>query len=445
MALLFIDGVGYTDFGRSDYKYLWAHYPFEFGTPYYGARSNFWDPSIGSGPGWSSGTRSGLIDSGPYPGTYSLHMQSADPIWYESAYMGVGGSTTSTDFIVGMWLYPINIVGSKTFLVFLGNFAPPNLGQYFVIQARSDGKIVFSPSPGPNLNNNAGQFGVLSTFAHWPFPSDGSAPGVSVANIPINSGPPTPGSARGWTHMCMQIHFNRGDGFVKLWINGCLDIQGSGLDLAPGSNLITPCWASQDGSELCVSQFVIQDTSGSQNNSNVSPFAAIQTVFPTSDVLNNWSGGGYSQVNGNPGPNSSFVSLPSLASPDELFGFPALAASPQVLGVACNMALLAPTQQVAGIFQVPSKATVPITPNIAPPGAPPGWPSEGVGTTWTRQAISEINPWTGAPWTIADISAAAWGVRGIAGISEQVYQYFLEVLWQTGPAQCGGGSYLYGQ
>src|SRR5271170_4496788 len=97
--LRFTDSFAYTDWARAATKYLWAYRP--SGPEFYQAGSNFWNLSApNGGPGWASGTNSGYVDVGPYPGTASLHMQSADPMWYRSAYMG---PSPGFDWFVGMW------------------------------------------------------------------------------------------------------------------------------------------------------------------------------------------------------------------------------------------------------------------------------------------------------------------------------------------------------
>ncbi len=427
------DSFAYTDFSHADLKTIIPQFPPGFGAPNWGPRSGYWDPTkpVG-GPGWSGGSKSGLIDSGPYPGTYSLHMQGAAPIWYRCYYMG---PTRGDDWIVARWIYPINIVGTKSFVLFQQNTNSPNFSTVFGMQVRDDGKIVLNPQDNSNCNFFPALFDSPSFFQHWPTPTDGPAFAVSNATIPINTTGPTPGSAKGWTHVCLQVHFDPvvGGGRLKLWINGCLDLSGATLNMPIGANLITDTWNSTDGSELCSSQIVICDPSGPYNNSNVSQFATIQTVFPTSDVTTGWSGG-YALVNSNPGPTPPGVNLITLATPDDLFGIPPLPATPQVLGVNLNMAMTAPTQTATGAFQVSGHIAVQINPTLDPL----------IGSPWTRQSITETNPFTGTPWTIDDINAAAWGMRGIAGTGTNVQQFFLEVLTQTGPATCGG-SYSYGQ
>lgn len=432
MALRFTESFAYTDFNHVASKYMTPYAPPGFGTPPFHGGSNFWDPTkpVG-GPGWSSGSRSGSIDVGPYPGTSSLHMGATAPIWYRCAYMG---PARENDWIVACWIYPINISGTHSFLLLQQNTDAPNYGTLFGMQVRDDGKIVLNPQPDNNANEFPALFDQPSFFPHWPTPTDGPAFAVSNTTIPINGTSPTPGSAKGWTHVCLQVHFDPAGGFLKLWINGCLDLHGVNLNLPVGVNLITPVWESIDGSELCISQFVICDTSGPDNNSNVSPFATIQTPFPVSDVVTGWSGG-FALVNGNPGPTPPGINLLTLATPDDLFGIAPVTAAPQVLGVSINFALTAPTQTVAGLVQVLSHISTQVGPSLGPV----------LDDQWTRQAITETNPFTGLPWTVADINAAAWGIRGLIGTNENVEQFFLEVLTQTGPAICGGGSYIVGQ
>jgi hypothetical protein len=441
VSALFFDGHGYCDFTRADYKYQINDNTF-VPTP----RSAFWPyPSAHFGPaGPVSGSRAGSIDVGPYPGTFSLHMQATNPWWWRNWY----SPSPISDPIVAMWLYPMNISGTHTFLTYGNNLDYPNLGQSFVVQIRDDGKIIIAPSPNPNLFSSPQLFGVPDIFPHWPTITHGPNVGISTATLPINTAPPD-GTLKGWSHICLVLHYSPsiGQATAQLFVNGCLDLSGTSLNLTAAPNLITPVWLSTDGSELCVSQFVICDKSGSQNNTNVSPFAAIQTSFPTSNVTNDWSGGGFSVVNSNPGPPASgYLTLTTLASPDELFGIAALSPVPQVLGVAVNLCVNGPGQTLAGLFKKATKTPVAITPYLAPTynNTPPAQIGDTAGF-WTRQSITELDPWTGKPWLIADISAAAWGMRGIVGTGEQVSQVFTETLWQTGPAQCGGGSYAYGQ
>ena len=315
------------------------------------------------------------------------------------------------------------------------------------MQIRDDGKVIVGPSPNPNLFANPQLFGVPAPWAHWPTVTDPPTLAISTGNITLNTAPPTPGSATGWSHLCLVVHYSPtlGDASVQFYLNGCLDMSGTGLNLTAGANMITPTWFGNDSSELCISQFIICDKAGSVNNTNVSQFAQIQTVFPSSDVLTGWSGG-YALVDGNPGPGLTFITLPSLAQPDNLFGIPPLSATPQVLGVATSMCISGPGQTLTGLFKKFGKIAYSLTPPLSPLAytVPPSQ-TGNISGFYTRQTFLEIDPWTSAPLLISDINAAAWGLRGLIGTGEDVSQYFLEVLCQTGPAVCGGGSYAYGQ
>ncbi len=444
MALLSANSWNYCDFARSDKKTIQiaqnsgGHYVPSLGGAY-------WSLTTG-GP--TTGTKTGSIGPGPYPGTSSLHLQQSNPVWYACNYFG---QSLNSNFIVGRWIYPMHITGTKTIIAWQEALNFPNYGQTFIVQIRSDGKVIIAPSidGNPNLNNfglgSAPKFGAPAPFSHFPGPSDGPTLGISNRTIPINTVAPTPGSTRGWTHISIQLHCSPtpGSASCKLYINGCLDLNGTGQTFNRGSNLITDIWDNASGpDELYTSQSIICDASGSYNNTNVSPFAVIRTVFPTSDVLTGWAsttGAGYTSVNDNPGPGTNNINLATLATPDELFGVPASVGSAGVLGVCLNICQNAPTQTMQGLLKK-AGSTVAVG-LLKPVGGPTG---DGSGTIanlsglYTRQAISEVNPLTGNPWTDADINATAWGVRGVTGISEQVGQLFLEVVSQSGPAQCGG-------
>lgn len=416
----------YCNFGQGvdDLKYLW----YDANTsPVYHAGSNFWDQTqpIFTGPAWTAGTRTGLIDVGPYPGTFSLHLKQASPIWAGSFYLG---PTRQASWIVGLWVYPINFSGQHTILVWQNSDDAPNYGSTFSLGITQDGHIQLMQSANPNINVAPAYFD--------PAHAGGVVVLTSDQVCAINVAPPTAGSLKGWTHISVVLSLQgAGTGSAKLYVNGCNDAQVSGLTVV-AANLLTLMWLNPSGpDEICLSQYIVCDSTGTHNNSNVSQFATIQTPFPNSDAVAQWlstAGSGYGAVNSNPGPGSNYIYLPSLANPNELFGITPASAVTQVVAVTLNLSLLAATQSVAGLFHVSGKAQYPITPSILPL----------VAGQITRQAISELNPWTGSTWNIADINSTTWGVRGISGIDEQMAQFFLEVIGQSGPAMCGG-SYAY--
>lgn len=431
--LVHSDSLAYCTFAKSALKRFWYDIR---NTPVFTAGASWWDETrpFLSGPAWTgTGTLTGLIDVGPYPGTSSLHFKQATPLYAQSIY---AGPNFKSSWIPGLWVYCKNFTTTHTILVWQNSVIAVNYGTVYSLGIRPDGKVVLNLSAGPNVNVDPASFD--------PQNKGGILQLVSNQAVTMNTIDPTPGSLRGWSHICCNANLLAGvAGNARLFINGCNDSFVSGQNYA-GANLLTLMWNNPSGpDEICISQLIVNDNSGTNNNTQVSQYATMQVPFPNSDALAQWSSTqptGYQAVDGNPGPGTEFISLPSLANPDELFGFPPVSNVPQVVGVAINLSMLANSvQSVAGLYQVSGHSATP-TPTIAVPSYG-GFPV-GVSDAWTQQAFSELNPWTGLPWTIADINAAKWGVRGISGINEEIGQSFLEVIGQTGPANCGG-SYAY--
>ncbi len=240
-----------------------------------------------------------------------------------------------------------------------------------------------------------------------------------------------------WTHICVLVNFLGGSaGNVTLWINGALDIFAGGFNLLTGSKVqtITLCWQNPSaGPEIVMSLPIVFDRLGTTNNTQIRPSTQITPYFPASDVANgSWvpSTGvlNYAMVNGllnAPGGNN--ISLPSLISADELFGIASLGTADPNLALAVNIVSI---QNVSETFQALMKqgATKYLLGSALTASTVQG----------NQQVIVETNPATGLVWKDADISANAWGLRGLTGTGEQVFQLYLEKLWQSGI-----GSYSY--
>jgi hypothetical protein len=295
------------------------------------------------------------------------------------------------------------------------------------------GKLQVWNSAGPNVNVAANMFD--------PAYSGGFPPNVGVILFtsnracPMNTSAPTPGDPTGWTHVCLKGDLRGAPqtGKVQLFINGCPDNFATGN--FTGGNLLTRMWHNETGpDEIYQSQFLVSDSAGPDNTSNISQFARIITLFPTSDVLTGWSAG-FAGVDANPGPPAGLgAGLSTLTSPYDIFGFPSggSAYQSQVPAVALNMSLKAPSAQtIAGIVKNGSPFA---TATLA------ALQNTGFGTL---QGIMEREPLSSGFWTKALVDACQFGFAGISGTGEFVNQHFLEILTQQGIARCGASAYAY--
>ncbi len=369
---------------------------------------------------WQTGpdTLTGSITTGPFAGTKALRLQQAAPLYY----WGIDLGNRKTWFY-SAWIKPIAIGSTVTFFVIQDDEVIPNLTTTCVLQIDPNGHIIVAPGAGTNVFVFPSDFDRAITSGNFI---------KSAATCPFGS----------WTHVCARFDIpsnaSSGHAVLTLWINGNLDTQRLNVTLpAPlggGSNRCVNCWTSDGSNDMHISQLFFQDNTGSLNNTNVSPTRRITTIFPTSDVDNgNWTplvaGPNYQMVNSAIGPSvSDYVSIASLiGGPDELFGITPLATADSNVAVVVNIAsqlsgsatLQALVKQGATRYLIGSPLTVP-NPVVV------------------QQGIAEVNPATGSAWKDADISAEAWGFRGLTGTGELVEQFFLEKVWEL-PI----GSYSY--
>lgn len=367
--------------------------------------------------GSGANTTTGSIIVGPYPGSSALSLGATDPFYYWPYVQGqVEGAYK--DYIISFWCMPIAIPTTQSIYLVMDNTVPPNLTTTAVVQITPTGQLLLGAGFGDN---------VFVFPAHWAVLNPNAIYIQSKNLLPFNA----------WTHVCMQWHFappgNPPQGRVNLYINGCLDTASNGVGFPTpalgGSNAVGFQFKSDGTSQIAYAEYLVTDTTAPTNNTApISPTAQIDTIFPNANgSLNGWTpsaGTQFSCVNGNPGPGPDHIT----AGTDQTFLIPALTPQKQNLAVALNMALSGVSlQNVAGLFKVPTQSPVAISPNIVATSA-----------VATAQAFTELNLFTGLPWTDAAIAATEWGVRAISGSGEQISQYFLERIWQDGPAECQG-------
>ncbi len=396
--------------------------------------ANSWYKATG---GWGSitggatpHTLTGSIDAGPFPGTFGKRFNEAygppdffgNTGWGQYVDMGAFTGTGEQVWIVGMWVMPHAITSRQTFFIM-------ETGSSATIQVNINaaGKIeLTSPGDQPRMNTLAsGPRGfITSNFA-----------------LPMDE----------WTHVGFRVDCAPaiGGSSMIIYINGCPDAMRFGMNLSSGlpGRYAALVWQAPMGASqsITISQWRINDIHGDLNNSAVDPSEQGLVIFPTSDVVNGWTpntgGSNFSHVNNPAGPNSgSYISLPSLASPDQLFGIDPLLTSDKNIALCLNAATLKATgsqtlqalmSQGASRFLLGSPfSSLALTS-----------PSNVFGIT--TQAPVELNPFTGLPWDDADISADAFGFRGLTGTNERVEQFFLEKVWRPSKVSCGTSSYSY--
>ncbi len=397
--LRFADGFGYCSFAKVGFKY-----------------------TAGAGFFGSSGTLTGSIDPGPYASTSGLTWKvahgGADFVGNTGYVLAVDMGATESTWIAAMWINPNNITSRQTFFALISN-EPPNKLPAMVLHLNAALKLELNAQ---NSGVGSVAYPRINTIA-------GNLVATSAATIPQNA----------WTHICIRCQFLNGSlGRVQLWVNDGLDTDVSGINIGP-TTAVSQAWLPwqtplASTSQITISQLIVCDTLGSVNNAQVSPSTRISTIFPNLDVANgNWTpaaaGSNFSEVNSASGPGAAaYVTLPSLTAPDELFGIPAISTGGTNLAVVVNICSIlsgvatmqALMKQGATKYLLGSVMTVP---NPA---------------AQTLQGIAETNPATSAAWKDSDISADAWGFRGLTGTGENVEQFFLEKVFTLGL-----GSYSY--
>ena len=402
MSLRFVDGFAWSNFTNSTYKYT--------------AGSGFFGGS-GGGP-----TLTGSIDPGPFTNTKGITFKvaagSADGAGNTGWLQAVDLGSTEDTWIAAMWIMPQNLTSRQSFFAFISH-EPPNRLPAMVLHLNAALKLEMN-------SQNSGAGSVAQPHMN-----------TLVADLVATSNYTFPQGV--WTHICIRCQFlNATNGRVQLWVNGSLDTDVSGINIGP-TTAVSQAWLVwqnpvSNPAQITMSQIVVCDINGSINNTRVSPSTTITTIFPSSDVANGgWTpasaGSNFSQVDNTNGPSvGSYVTLPSLAFPDELFGIPALSTTDRNIALVANICSVgtgAPTLQ-ALVQQSATKYLL---------GAPITSPASAA---LTFQGIAETNPATGAAWKDPDISADAFGFRGITGTGENVEQFFLEKVWISGI-----GSYSY--
>ena len=386
MALRFFDGINWCSFAGSVYKYTFA--------------AGF--------QGTGTQTLTGSIDAGPFAGTKGIRYAVANCSvanffgnkgWELDANLGAGAAS----WIVSVWVKPQGITSRQTFYA-LRDQEVPNYNAKMALHINAANKLEIDFQQAPLRMNTL--FGTQHLTSAYTFPDNA------------------------WTHICIAVNFLGGSsGNVTLWINGGMDSFLGGLNLLTSAQVqtVTLCWQNAGSAQITMSTPIVFDTSGAVNNSRISPNARVTTIFPASDVSNGlWmpsgAGGNFAQVN-NPAFNApaSYVTIATLAGDtDEQFGISPLGTTDSNLGLALNTLLIgAGTQTVQGLMKQGATKYLLGSPITAPVAA------------GSYQSIADVNPATGAAWKDSDISADAWGFRALTGTGENVYQFYLEKLWQT--------------
>jgi hypothetical protein len=402
-VIRFTDGSAYCDFLGSQYKYNTLNW----------AGSNPCSDWFSGSPG----TLTGLIDAGPFASTYGITFQQATGTpdffgntgWHQVAQLG---TSSSNIWILSMWVKPENITSRQTFFAFLGATGPPNETGVLALHLNGNNYLELN-TVGSNVRMNT---------------IHGDLAATSINQIPNGQ----------WTHLCIYGNFvtRALGGRIKLWVNGSLDTDVAVPVAFAGAsapvNQAGLLWQNTGAAQITLSQIVVADGLGAVNNSQFFPSTQIATAFPIGDVSTGWtpsSGSqGYLMVNENPGPDgdSTYISLPSLSFPEELFSFPATSSGGIILGVAGNVCVKGASQTLQALQKRAGVSNV-LGNVLTAPAA-----------YQTQQGIADVDPATLEAWTDAHINASSWGVRGLTGINERVSQYYLEKVWAT-PL----GSYSY--
>ncbi len=418
------------DFARRQYKYLW---PRPGSGPLSAAYTAFWPPAV-------PGTMAGSVVSGPFPGTSAIQWGDVSPATFGVDIFGVPIRTfwsqaiqldNRADWFLGKWIMPVAINSAQPIFAMQNNTGAPNLVTQILVQINADMTISIGLTGGNNVYVFKNDYALFNTAAHR-----GTILGTSKKKLTLGA----------WNHISLSMHLVPLSTPAKckmvLYWDGCPEITTANFGLTnSGAAIAAWVWGGSDGSALASSQWVLKDSQGINNNGVVSPKERITGYFPVSDYASSWTpstgGSCAAMVNENPGPDDdgTYMSLPSLAAPNQLFNMASIATSQNVLAVVANAALKAgASQSIGGLLK--KKLT----------GSPVPFGSAivGEGAYTTLQFISEVNPDTGLPWTDAQTDAAAWGVQGVAGSGERVSQFFLEKLWMdTTSYPCGGSSYAY--
>ena len=307
-------------------------------------------------------------------------------------------------WIIGLWILPSGITSRQTFYA-LRDQEVPNFNAKMALHVNAANKLEIDFQQAPLRMNTL--FGTQHA--------------TSNAVIAMDV----------WTHICIVVNFLGGSaGNVTLYINGSQDLFAGGFHLATAqqARTMTLCWQNANvGTEITMSTPVVFDRLGATNNTQIRPNVQISTYFPASDVANgNWTpstaGPNFAMVDGllnTPGGNH--ITLGSLVSPDQLFGIAPLATKDNNLAMAVNLTAIKNTSETFQALVQQGASKYLLGAALTAPAA-----------EQTQQSIADINPATGLAWLDSDISANAWGLRGLTGFGENIYSVYLEKLWQSG-------------
>lgn len=361
----------------------------------------------------SSGTLTGSIVPGPSAGSSAIqfsraHGLPADFYGNTGWYQGVDLAGGARNWIISCWVYPTMIGSRQTFLWLSGVEAPNFLGNC-ALAVNALGQLEVIHFNGDIVMNSLGTINVAST---------GTLPDQQ------------------WSHVCVRfIAPPTATGRITIWINGSLDNDQSLLGLISTAQ-INQCYLvwqnNAAGTSIALSNLIICDDQGVVNNGRIAPQTQIRTISPTSDFDNGgWRrgsgvGSNFSMVDTLSGPGGTYITLPNLSLPDQLFGIDPNTDG-QILGVGSNFAMTNGPGTIEPLVQIGASRYA-IGPSLT------------AITMALVGSLAEGSPASGGAWTDAEINAAAWGARGSGGSGEQVYQMFLEKLWTTGSV---GGSYAF--
>ena len=253
-------------------------------------------------------------------------------------------------------------------------------------------------------------------------------------------------------------------GSVSLYVNDVLDTAHAGNPSVPSvlwagqPDRFNECWGNNSGSGYQFSDLVVSDGQGAANNSRLGP-CQVKMYLPGTDQLAQFTRfpaanpSDASCINEVPGhtssgqaPDGDLSYITSTASGKrDLFTFGYYSGGTFVPGLDCYASIFGLAISVCCRDSFASPLTIQVIPN----------PSLGVAYTvgspqmanqyGVVQAISEVNPATGAQWTDGDIANAWWGVVQSGG-APVITQLILEKVTTTRgvPYGCGGiGSYQY--
>ena len=263
-----------------------------------------------------------------------------------------------------------------------------------------------------------------------------------------------------------------GTGSVSLYIDDALDaptghaVSAQGIAWGGVPDRFAMCWSVLGTNGYLVSDIVVNDGSGSKNNSRLGP-VRVAIYTPCADRRSQWTAHTAATVTGqfqcvNDLPGFTLPGDPGGACPDmdysyigatainqlDLFSLGRYVGSTLTPGLDCYAAILGVALSVCVREPSGLAQSLAVWPNPSAGGSYTVLASPAVPASYAIvQAIGETNPASGGIWTDGDIANAWWGMVSGAG-APRVTQIVLEkaTTLRNVPYNCGQlGSYAVGK